>query len=385
VKVLVLSSEFPPGPGGIGTHAHQVSRHLSRLGWEVTVVAPQDLVDPAEARAFNAEQPFRVRSVPVRGGHLIRSMRRAATTVSSFRETAPDVVLATGFASVRVAGRFPHRCPAVGVAHGTETSPTSAVARRRARVAFGRMDAVVCVSEFTRSLVRALGISREDCVIPNGADDETFLPASTDRVRSFRARIGVGDAPLLLTVGTVKQRKGQDTVVRSLPRLVERWGVHYAVIGPELVPGRLAALAQELDLADHVHVLGPFSSRDLVDAYSACDVFVLASRRMPSGDCESFGIVAVEAALCARPAVVTDGSGLVEAVRPGATALVVPEDDPDAVADSVDALLAAPARRREMGEAARRHALDGLTWREVATRYDALLRRIVAREEQCAS
>jgi phosphatidyl-myo-inositol dimannoside synthase len=387
VRLLVLSSEFPPGPGGIATHAHQVSRHLARLGWEVTVVAPQDYADASDVAEFNAAQPFRVCSVSRSGGRLARSMQRVIAALSGLRESSPDVILATGSASVRVAACLPRRRPVVALGHGPEVSPVGAAARRLARASFGRADTVVCVSECVRRRFDTLGTQAPVVrVIPNAGDEEMFAPATAERTRAFRSRIGVGgDAPLLLTVGTVKERKGQDVVVRSLPKLLERQDVHYAVAGPELEPAQLAALARDLGVAEHVHLLGSVPRPDLVDAYGACDVFVLTSRHMPSGDYEGFGIVVVEAALCERAAVVTEGAGLVEAVDPGATALVVREDDPAGVADAVDSLLAAPDRRRAMGTAARRRALAGQTWAHVTAEYDALLRQVAAREERCVS
>jgi phosphatidylinositol alpha-1,6-mannosyltransferase len=385
MRLLVLSSEFPPGPGGIGTHAYELSRHLHRLGWDVVVVAPQDYADPTVVARFNARQPFRICSAGGTGSRLSRSVRRVATTLSAVRETKPDVLLASGKASVRVAACLPRRRPLVAVAHGAEVSPAGVAGRRLARASFGRADFIVCVSEFTRQqldgLVQAAGVT----VIANGGDDETFAPAAVERTRGVRSRIGIGDAPLLLTVATVKERKGQDVVVRSLPLLAKRWDVHYAVAGPEIEPGRLQALAGTLGVTDRVHMLGTLARHDLVDLYSACDLFVLTSRRLASGDYESFPIAAVEAALCECAAVVTEGSGLIETVEPGTTALVVREDDPTGVAEAVDDLLAAPDRRRAMGAAARRRALSSQTWAHVAARYDALLRQVATREAQCVS
>ena len=57
-RLLLLSSEFPPGPGGIGTHAYQLAHHLSGRGWAVAVAASQGYAPPAERDAFNRRQPF---------------------------------------------------------------------------------------------------------------------------------------------------------------------------------------------------------------------------------------------------------------------------------------------------------------------------------------
>jgi phosphatidylinositol alpha-1,6-mannosyltransferase len=385
MRLLVLSSEFPPGPGGIGTHAYELSRHLHRRGWDVIVVAPQDYADPTEVARFNALQPFRICSAGVSGSRLKRSIRRVVTTLSAVRNTTPDVVLATGSASVSTAACLRRRRPVVAVAHGPEVSPAGAASRLLARASFSRADVVVCVSEFTRQRLGRLVQAADVTVITNGGDDETFAPAAIERTRAVRSRIGIGDAPLLLTVATVKERKGQDLVVRSLPLLAERWDVHYAVAGPVIEPGRLQALARALGVAERVHMLGTLARHDLVDVYSACDLFVLTSRRMASGDYESFPVAAVEAALCECAAVVTEGSGLIEAVEPGTTALVVREDDPPGVSEAVDTLLRAPERRHAMGAAARRRALHSQTWKHVAAEYDALLRRVATRRAQCVS
>ncbi|PWT93989.1 MAG: hypothetical protein C5B54_00910, partial [Acidobacteria bacterium] len=57
-RLLILSTEFPPGPGGIGTNAHQLALHLLKLGWDVAVLCSQDFVSDAEISAFNDVQPF---------------------------------------------------------------------------------------------------------------------------------------------------------------------------------------------------------------------------------------------------------------------------------------------------------------------------------------
>ena len=59
-KCLILSQEFPPGPGGLGTHAFEIARHLTRLGWDMRVVTNQDHCTDDEIAAFNASQPFTV-------------------------------------------------------------------------------------------------------------------------------------------------------------------------------------------------------------------------------------------------------------------------------------------------------------------------------------
>jgi hypothetical protein len=58
MRVLVLSTEFPPGPGGIGTHAYQLASGLHERGWQVLVLTRQDVANDNEIEAFNRQQPF---------------------------------------------------------------------------------------------------------------------------------------------------------------------------------------------------------------------------------------------------------------------------------------------------------------------------------------
>jgi phosphatidylinositol alpha-1,6-mannosyltransferase len=107
----------------------------------------------------------------------------------------------------------------------------------------------------------------------------------------------------------------------------------------------------------------------------------MTSRHTPGGDFEGYGIAVVEAALCGKPAVVSDNSGLAEAVSPGKTGLVVPQDSPGAVAEAVTNLLLDDRQRLTMGQAARARALSEQTWQRRAEQYHHLLADLVASKQ----
>jgi len=379
MDVLVVSNEFPPGPGGIGTHAHELSREGVGRGWRVTVVTNQDYTDPDEARAFReaseldiVETPRR-RPAPARILARLRAVRRAL-------KQPPDVAIATGVSSVWLLALLGRRVPWVAIGHGTEFVTPAAWRKVVNRWAFGRADAVICVSGYTAGRLVAAGIRpRRLEVIPNGADHERFRPAAEDG-RRFRRAHGLGDAPVVLTVGNVSERKGQDVVVRALARGAGALaGAHYVIAGLPTRAAEIEALARDLDVADRVHLLGRLPAGDLPAAYNAADVFAMTSRQVAAGDVEGYGIAVVEAALSGCPAVVTSDSGLAEAVIDGHTGLVVAQDDAAATAEAMQALLDDPVRREAYGHEARRRALDELTWRSLAGRYDTVLRAVAER------
>jgi phosphatidylinositol alpha-1,6-mannosyltransferase len=382
VVLLVFSTEFPPGPGGIGTHAHQVSRQLVRAGWTVLVVTPQDYASPEEVAAFNAAQPFeiaRLRPVP---GAALEGLYRAAVLSRWIRRRRPDVLLATGARAVWVAASVAptRRQPWLAVGHGGEFGAAGAWERAVGRWAFERATGVVCVSEYTWEAMRSGGIRpRHGRVIPNGADADRFRPLPAEEVRAFRERVGAGESPVLASVGHVTERKGHDVVIRALPRILERVpGARYIVAGLPTRQRELTELARGLGIADHVRFLGRVSEPDVVRLLNACDLFVMPSRHTAEGGFEGYGIAVVEAALCGKPAVVASGSGLTEAIEEGRTGLAVAENDEHETARAIVSLLTDGDRLRRMGAAARERALSEQTWERRAVLYDGFLRSIAA-------
>jgi phosphatidylinositol alpha-1,6-mannosyltransferase len=379
VTVLLISSEFPPGPGGIGTHAFQLALRGSRLGWAVTVVTPQDHAAPTDSIAFNSAQPFSVVGTGNGRARHTRALRRFLAVARTVTKLRPDLVIATGSASVRLAACvLGRRRPWIAVGHGAEFGREGSWTFAITKWAFARARLVATVSNYTAARMLESGVvPRRVAVVPNGADHTLFRPVGAETTRAFRERFGLGTGRLLLTVGSVTDRKGQDVVVQALSRLVREFDVRYVVVGVPLMVDRLRVLARRLGVGDRLHVLGAVDPSTLVAAYNACDVFVMVSRHVPDGDFEGFGIAVVEAALCGKPAVVTAGSGLVEAVAPGRTAFVVPEGDPDTTSDALARLLSDAGLREEMGRRARHRALSDQTWDHSVARYDRLLREVL--------
>ncbi|MFN2386437.1 MAG: glycosyltransferase family 4 protein [Thermoanaerobaculia bacterium] len=379
-RLAVLATEFPPGPGGIATHAYQLSKHLAIGGWQVLIVTPQDYASEAEVSDFNSRQPFTI--VPF--GRVSKgppeTLRRAAVAFRAVKRHRADLLLATGARAVGLAPLLAGWCriPWVAVGHGTEFRDTGASAGWM-RWAFRKADAVVCVSEYTWNRMIGFDITpRQGRVIPNGADPEQFRVLSAQEVGAYRERLSLAGDRVMLSVGQVSARKGQEIVIRALPAVLRRVpNARYLVAGlPTLAP-QLTALARELGVEEHVRFLGRVGNEELVRLLNACDLFVMTSRHAPDGAFEGYGIAVVEAALCGKPAVVTANSGLTEAIQEGRTGLAVPEGDVEATAGALAACLSDDESRRAMGAAARRRALAEQTWPNRIRSYDEVLRSLI--------
>lgn len=404
LSLLMVATEFPPGPGGIGSHAWSVARRLSRQGWRVTVAAPQDYASDEEILDFKARlaayggvrdgdgtdgdgtddeirgrgsiELIRLHHWP---GAVIQGAVWALRLGWVILRRRPRLILASGQRAVWLAAALHRifRLPLAVVGHGTELAGKSGWEARLNRASFSRADLSIWVSRYTREVAMAAGIrARRSEVVPNGADSERFRRLSESELADFRARhpVASADRTLLLTVGHVDRRKGQDLVIRALPKLAQTLpNVHYLMLGLPTRGEELETLARELGVEQRVHLLGRRSADELLGFLNACDLFVMASRHTASGDFEGFGIAVVEAALCGKLAVVSDDSGLVEAIEPGETGLSVPPEDVDALAARMLELLEDPQRRQAMGQRAYDRARAEQTWDRRGQQYHRLL------------
>lgn len=377
MRLLLLSTEFPPGPGGIGTHAHQLALGLRERGWEVAVLTRQAYAAREEIEAFNREQPMTVEALPGAGVAPLTAVAGYRVVSRRTREWKPDLVVASGDRVIYLTAWVARRraLPWVAVEHGRSPRGWE---RRLKRWALAEATGVVCVSRHTWTRMTAMGVEpRTGCVIENGADPGRFRVLPDDEKRAFRESLGLDGARLLLTVGNVSERKGQDLVIRALPRILERApNTHYLMAGLPTRRREFHAIAEDLGVARRVHFLGRVEPDRLVRLLNAADVFAMTSRQADD-QFEGYGIAVAEAALCGLPSVVTSGSGLSEAIQAGETGLAASEEDAAAVAEAVLGLLGDEDRRRAMGAAARRRALAAQTWSRRAEEYDGFFRSLL--------
>jgi phosphatidylinositol alpha-1,6-mannosyltransferase len=170
-------------------------------------------------------------------------------------------------------------------------------------------------------------------------------------------------------------RKGQDVLVRALPRIrIAVPDTALLLVGGGPYEGRLRALAEQLDLADHVVLTGRVPWDELPAHYVAGDVFAMPCRTRRFGmDVEGLGIVYLEASATGLPVVAGLSGGAPDAVRPGSTGYLVDGRDVEAVASHVGKLLTEPALSARFGQAGRQWVTEDWRWEVVAARLHEML------------
>jgi glycosyltransferase involved in cell wall biosynthesis len=207
------------------------------------------------------------------------------------------------------------------------------------------------ISEYSRRQAGHDGSARAH-VIMGGVDADKFKPAAE--------AADEGERPVLY-VGRLMPHKGVDDLVEALPE-----GMRLELIGQPYHEEFVADL-RRLAAGKDVRFRHDCDDAALASAYRRALCVVLPSvYRTRYGDetrvPELLGQTLLEGMACGAPAVCTDVASMPEVVEDGVTGFVVPPNDPEALRGKLLWLRENPARRREMGEAARRRVLDKFTW-----------------------
>ncbi len=221
---------------------------------------------------------------------------------------------------------------------GTEIPLSKYPARRRRIVqALACADRVFSVAESLKRYVTTLGADADKIlVVGNGVDSQKFSPINKAEAR---ASLGLpADAPLLITVGGLVERKGFHRVIELLPELRREFpNLIYLIVGGASAEGdwraRLEAQVAQLGLKEAVYFLGAMPSEKLRAPLSAADVFVLATRN------EGWANVLLEAMACGLPVVATDVGGNREVICDERYGRIIPFGDSVALQEAISSSL----------------------------------------------
>lgn len=348
-RVLLIASEFPPSPGGIGQHAFSLAQGLSRRSIDVTVLTDEQGAGIENIRVFDSAQLFKVIRIPRRFPYFY--FHRIAKAFSLVKKVRPNTILVSGKFSLWIGAilKLALRCHVVCILHGSEVRLSTKLLRWATGASIGIMDKIVCVSSFTKRLLpENIRQAKPIEVIPNGIEFSEFQ--NLKREAAFHLK---GD-PSLLTIGNVSPRKGQHRVIQSLPELTKAFpDIHYHSIGIPTVKDRLERLAHELGVSKFLTFHGKIKDRsEMLSLAKTAGIFVMLSENQRNGDVEGFGIAILEANALGIPAIGARGSGIEDAIKEGFNGILVEGNDPVEIVEAV----------RTISKGYRNYSANAISW-----------------------
>lgn len=407
MRVLHVGPMYAPVPGGGEQHLQALSEGLVARGHQVTVftanVASGDQAwnsQPgglAEIESINGVRVVRFdprggrtsrryeRVAKMRGGWrlldamlgpdghaMLRQGPRTLQMIDAIRREPADVIAAINWYwpqayHAHLATRFA-RVPLVGIPLFHTTQEWSA------RPLYDRMLArcreVMVSTSHEQAFALARG-ARRTHVVGVGVKPEAFGNRDGPAIRR---RYGIGADPVVGFVGRQESNKGVATLIAALQIVWRsRPGVRLMLAGHSAPDAGVRAALERLGDAERANVVqvGAFADADKAAIVDAFDVMAMPSKE------ESFGIAYLEAWLCEKPVVGARIGSTACVIDDGRDGLLADPDDPADVARAIDALLADPGLRAQMGRSGREKTLANHTWTHVIDRAETLYRRAV--------
>ncbi|GIK56432.1 MAG: glycosyltransferase [Chloroflexi bacterium] len=361
MRILHIYKDYFPVLGGIENHIRQLAEAQTAAGHNVTVLVT------------NPNQQSKQEQL--NGVHVVRAWRLATIASTPLSPSLPLATRRLAADVVHVHSPYPlgelsqwglGRSRPYVIGYHSDVIKQQGILRfyrpLLKRVLAGAGQIIVGSDNYVNSSPFLRPLANKCAIVPYAVDVARFAGA--------RPLVPPANVPTLLFIGQHRYYKGVDDLIRVMPQLEAR----LLIGGDGPKRAEWENLAQQLGVAHKVQFLGRIPDEDLSGFYASGDIFVLPS----NSRAESFGLVLQEAMAAARPCVTTElGTGTSWLVQHDVTGLVVPPENPAALAAALASLLADPDKRRQMGHAGQQRAGAEFTVTEMAARTEAIYQEVI--------
>jgi phosphatidylinositol alpha-1,6-mannosyltransferase len=373
--VLFVTNDFGPRAGGIETF---VIGLIERRPFGQTIVyTSAQTGSAAYDQAWKANfgvTVIRDRAkillpTPRVARNLSRVIKESNIQVAAFGAAAPLGLLS---ASMKKAGVR----KTVALTHGHEVWWAKVFPFNWALRKIGTsVDSLTYLGEFTQQAISkslSKAAAQKMVKIAPGIDVDHFSPQNSAQLRK---ELKIDDKRVIVSVGRLVHRKGQDHLIQAMPEILKRVpDAHILMVGQGPYLSHLKKLVQELNLVDHVSFIGRIQYAQLPQYICAGDIFAMPSRSRFFGlEVEGLGIVYLEASACGLPVIAGSSGGAPDAVLAGVTGIVVDGENNQEIAAGAIKLLQDLPASKAMGLAGREWIIENWRWEIWADRFNKLL------------
>ena len=375
-KILCITNDFGPRAGGIETFVIGLIERLPH-GTVIVYTSAQENSAPYDLKWL---QNFGVEVVRDKSKILLPTpgvaycvnalVRERKITTVFFGAAAPLGLLSKGLRRAGVK-------EIVALTHGHEVWWSKVWPFTMAMKSISRhVNHLTYLGEFTRNAISksVTKVAAQSMVkIAPGIDTDHFSPQDA---RELRNELGLTEKKVIVSVGRLVHRKGQDVLIEAMPAIIKDVPeAHILMIGEGPYRSYLENRVKALGIQERVTFIGRIQYADLPRYICVGDLFVMPSRSRLAGlEVEGLGIVYLEASACGLPVIAGDSGGAPDAVIEGETGLVVDGTSKSDVAAAVVELLLDPDRSKAMGIRGRQWIIQEWRWEIWSARFAELLK-----------
>ena len=375
-RILCVTNDFGPRAGGIETFVMGLIERLP-FGSVIVYTSAQEDSAPYDLKWLKEFGVEVVRDkskilLPTPGvAYCVNALvRERKITTVFFGAAAPLGLLSKGLRRAGVK-------EIVALTHGHEVWWSKVWPFTMAMKSISRhVNHLTYLGEFTRSAI-ASSVTKEAAQsmvkIAPGIDTDHFSPQDA---RELRNELGLTEKKVIVSVGRLVHRKGQDVLIEAMPAIIKDVPeAHILMIGEGPYRSYLENRVKALGLQERVTFIGRIQYADLPQYICAGDLFVMPSRSRLAGlEVEGLGIVYLEASACGLPVIAGNSGGAPDAVFEGETGLVVDGTQKSEVAAAVVELLLDPDRSKAVGIRGREWIIQEWRWEIWSARFAELLK-----------
>jgi len=358
--------------GGVETFVWELGREQARRGHSVTIIGGAGRVERAVPGVRVLRYPFVDRMTwrslrPLRRHFeltkLLERLSMLPAALPALLTARPDIVhlhKPYDFIVAPILQRIGARVVYHG--HGEDFYPFDRIFARP-------IDDMLSCSGYNAETIAA-HYGRQPHVVYNAFDTDHFRPQPVDQ--ELRAQLLAPDERAILMVTRMQPWKGIQYAIEALPHIKSSLRPRLLIGGGGTYRAALERLVAELGVGEHVTFLGTIPYRDVPRYLALADVVLGTSFAS-----ETFGMVLCEALGCGRPVIASDWAGFREVVLHEQTGLVVPAQDPPALARAIERVFRDPAAAQRMAEQGRQRVLELFTWEAVADRVERVYEHVM--------
>jgi len=376
-KILCITNDFGPRAGGIETFVMGLIERSPKGSIIVYTSAQGDTTsyDQGWLRDFGVEVIRDPSKILLPTPRVIRRVKKVIARDSIkqvfFGAAAPLAIMARSLRRKGVVN-------IVALTHGHEVWWAKLWPFSSAISFIGNnVDHLTYLGEFTKSeIAKALSTKAKSRLvkIAPGIDTDHFAPDSGSI--QLRRDLGLIDKKVIVSVGRLVHRKGQDFLIQSLPAILEKHPTaHILMVGEGPYRKDLTKIVEKLKLSQAVTFIGRIQYKDLPRYICAGDIFAMPSRSRLAGlEVEGLGIVYLEASSCALPVVAGRSGGAPDAVDEGVTGFSVDGTSTVEISSAIIKLFDDPAKAKAMGTAGRSWIIEKWRWEIWSKQFNALFK-----------